>query len=68
MKNDLFSLNRSFYISSDNFYKSSCGGILSILFISILIPVLYYISQDFIFGRNPILNKYQVNKLQTSEW
>jgi hypothetical protein len=55
---DLLTINRSFYVGSMNTFKTSLGGILSILFVVILIPVTFYISYDFILGKNPSLQKY----------
>jgi hypothetical protein len=60
MKIDLLTQNRSFYVGSRNSFKTSLGGILSIVFSLFLIVVTFFISYDFLFGTNPTLQKYSV--------
>jgi hypothetical protein len=63
---DLFTINRSFYIGSRYTFKTALGGILSLIFTAFIIPVSYYLSYDFLYSTNPIVQKYAVNV--ADEW
>jgi hypothetical protein len=58
---DLLTMNRSFYIGTRYTFKTPLGGILSIIFALLIIPVCYLLSRDFLHGTQPKVVRYSVN-------
>lgn len=60
-KLDFLTEHKNFTSISKNAYKPIIGGMLSIIYLLVIIPVVYYIGYDFFFKTNPIISSQQVS-------